>query len=164
VAEAGPGSPVPEQQDGPKKRRFRNFLLQPLVQVKLGLYSIIMAMIFSGTVATILIVHLSKFAEIVLALTDVEDEVGDLLNTYMADVKWWLLLAIIVFLVANILVSVLYTHRLVGPTFAFRRHIRSLAEGNYRARTFLRKGDAFIEVADELNNLSEVLERRHTGR
>ena len=150
--------------EGPKKRKIRNYLLQPLVQVKLGLYSVLLAFVFAGTVAAILTIHLGDFASIVMALTNVEAEVNELLNTYMTDLWRWLVLSIFVFLVANIVVSILFTHRLVGPTFAFRRHIRSLAEGNYQVRTFLRKGDAFIEVADELNNLAEVLEKRHSGQ
>jgi len=143
------------------KRRVRNFLLQPLIQIKLGLYSILLAVGFSVAVGAILWLNLAKFAQIVLQLTDVEDEVYDLLNSYMADTRWWLALAIVAFLVANIMVSIFFTHRLIGPTIAFRRHIRSLAEGRYNARTYLRRGDAFAEVADELNHLSEILERQN---
>jgi len=152
--------PVKISEGGKAKRRVRNFLLQPLIQVKLGLYSILLAAGFSAAIGGILYVNLAKFAQIVLQLTDVEDEVYDLLNTYMADTKWWLALAIAVFLVCNVLVSIIYTHRLIGPSIAFRRHIRNLAEGRFNARTYLRKGDAFVEVADELNHLSEVLERQ----
>jgi hypothetical protein len=35
-----------------------------------------------------------------------------------------------------------------------------IAEGKYSYRTNLRKGDAFAEVADDLNNLSTVLEQK----
>lgn len=155
------GAPGQGSEGAKAKRRVRNFLLQPLVQIKLGLYSILLAIGFSAAVAAILWLNLAKFAQIVLQLTDVEDEVYDLLNSYMADTRWWLVLAIVVFLMANILVSIFFTHRLIGPTIAFRRHIRSLAEGRYNARTYLRRGDAFAEVADELNHLSEVLERQN---
>jgi len=48
----------------------------------------------------------------------------------------------------------------VGPTVAFRRHLRALAAGDYSARTYLRPHDAFQEVADELNALSRALETR----
>ena len=44
-------------------------------------------------------------------------------------------------------------------TCALPIYIRSIAEGRYNARTYLRKGDAFAEVADELNRLSEVMEK-----
>src|SRR5690606_825027 len=71
----------------------------------------------------------------------------------------YIYLAFFVYLAATIGTSVLFTHKLVGPTIAFRRHIRSIADGRYNARTYLRKGDAFLAVADELNSLSEVMQR-----
>ncbi len=149
---------------GKAKRRLRNFLLQPLLQIKLGLYTIILAILFSASVAGILYVQLGKVFEIVIQLTDVEEEVKDLLMTYINGTTWWFLLAIGIFIAANILVSVTYTHKLVGPTYAFRRHILQLVDGKAGARTFLRKGDAFSEVADALNLLSEKMEADKTAK
>jgi len=146
------------------KRRVRNFLLMPLVQVKLGLYSILLTILFSATVAGILYVNLKKFAVIVLQLTDVQEEVTELLDSYMSDTRWYLGLAIATFIAISVVVSILYTHRLIGPTIAFRRHVRALADGRYNVRTFLRKGDAFSELADELNHLSKVLDRQDVSK
>jgi len=142
------------------KRRVRNFLLMPLLQVKLGLYSILLTILFSAAMAGILYLNLKKFAVIVLQLTDVQEEVTELLDAYMRDTRWYLGIAIATFIAINVVISVLYTHRLIGPTIAFRRHVRALADGRYNVRTFLRKGDAFAELADELNHLSEVLDRQ----
>jgi nitrogen fixation/metabolism regulation signal transduction histidine kinase len=150
--------------DGQSRRSFKNFLLQPLLQIKLGLYTIIVAAIFCLTVTCILYYHLGRFAAIVFELTDIQDEVRELMANYISDAKWALALALVIFFAANILLAVLYTHRLVGPTVAFRRHIRSLAEGRYSVRTILRKGDAFVEVSDELNNLSQILEDRSSQK
>ena len=152
---AGTGS---AQESGKQKRRIKNFLLQPLIQIKLGLYSIILAVLFCFAVGGILYFHLSKFMTIVLELTDVQEEVSELLHLYMSGAWLWLGIAMFCFLFINILVSVIYTHKLVGPTFAFRRHLQNLAQGRYDIRTYLRKNDAFKEVANDLNHLSEVLE------
>lgn len=119
---------------------------------------------FSFTIVAILYINLGKVYHMVLALTDVPDEVGDVITSHLKDTAGWIALVVVLFLVANIIISIIYTHRLVGPTYAFRRHIRSLAEGRYSARTFLRKNDAFVEVADELNHLAEVLERKSAAR
>ncbi|MEZ4742975.1 MAG: hypothetical protein R3B45_11095 [Bdellovibrionota bacterium] len=145
---------------GKSGRSIRGILIDPLVQVRLGLYSILLALVFSAVVSAILYVNLSKFAEIVMALTDVEEDVIALFATYMADARWWLLLAIIVFLFLNIIVSIVFTHKLVGPTVAFNRQIKELIAGNYSARVHLRKNDAFTEVADNLNNLAAQLESK----
>lgn len=154
--QANPVAPQPKV----IKRRLRNYLLQPLVQVKLGLYSILLSLGLAVAVGGILYANLRKIYTLILALTDVPEEANEVLATHIAGMSGWLILTVVIYLALTILISVLFTHRLIGPTIAFRRHIRALSEGRYNSRTFLRKGDAFEEVADELNHLSEVLERK----
>jgi hypothetical protein len=144
---------------GKAKRRVRNFMLQPLLQVKLGLYSILLSMLFAIALGAILYHNFHGLVGSIVLLTDAEDEVNDLFMDYWRGTQIWIYLCFFIYLLATVLVSVLYTHRLVGPTIAFRRHIRSIADGRYNARTYLRKGDAFAEVAEELNRLSEIMER-----
>jgi hypothetical protein len=151
------------QSGGKAKRRVRNFLLQPLLQVKIGLFSILLSILFAGAVAALLYFNFFPLIDTVLKMTDADEEVRDFFMDEWRAKQLWVYLAFFVYLVAQITMSVLYTHRLVGPTYAFRRHIRSIAEGRYNARTYLRKGDGFLEVADELNNLSEVMERKFGG-
>ncbi len=152
---------------GPKskaKRRAKNFMLQPLLQVKLGIYTIIISVLFSAALAAILYFNFSSLINSIVLMTDAEEEVREIFMSYWKGTQLWIYLTFLVYLVLTILVSVLYTHKLIGPTIAFRRHIRMIAEGRYNARTYLRKGDAFVEVADELNRLSEVMERKAQGR
>ena len=148
---------------GKAKRSFKNYLLQPLLQVKLGMYCIILAVVFAATLGSILYVNFGELINSIVLMTDLEEDVRELFYDYWKSTQIWIYLTFIGYLSLTILVSVLYTHKLVGPTIAFKRHARSLAEGRYNARTYLRKGDAFVEVADELNHLSEVLERM-TGK
>lgn len=142
------------------RRHLKNFLLQPLVQIRLGFYSILLAFAFSGLILGILYVNLFRFYDVVMELTDLRDEVTSLLESYLVETVWWVAGCIILYLLVNIVVSVFYTHRLVGPTFAFRRQIAALMNGNYKARITLRKGDAFLEVAEDLNKLAEHMENR----
>ena len=62
-------------QNAQDKRKFRNYFLQPLLQIKLGLYSIILTAVFSLTVSVILYLNLVDFATIIFALTDSESEI-----------------------------------------------------------------------------------------
>lgn len=142
------------------KRKFSNFLLQPLLQVRLGLYAIILSIFFGLGVFTIIYVNFYKFYDLVLELTDLREEVTEILNSYIQGVVIWLLLALFVYFVITVGISIFFTHRLIGPTFAFRRHIKELTRGNYKSRVNLRKGDAFTEVADDLNELAAKLEQQ----
>ena len=141
------------------RRQLKNFLLQPLLQVKLGLYSILLAAAFSTVIYYILYMNLKDFGEIVLALTDTESEIRDLFLTYMQETQWWLLLAVFFFLMANVTISIVYTHKLVGPTIAFRNHVQRLIDGQFKSRVHLRQNDAFLELAATLNQLAEALEK-----
>jgi nitrogen fixation/metabolism regulation signal transduction histidine kinase len=141
-------------------RSIKNYALQPLLQVRLGLYSILLSFAFAVIIAGILYVNLAKFSAIIVQLTGVEDEVNDLLAQYIAPAKIQILVALVAYVLINIIVTILFTHKLIGPTVAFRRHIRMIAEGKLNYRTNLRKGDAFSEVAQDLNNLSSILEQK----
>lgn len=144
------------------KRTVKNYLLQPLLQVKLGLYCIILAVLFAVALGAILYFNFAGLINSIILMTDAEAEVRDIFLSYWRDTQMWLYLSVGVYLVATVAISVVYTHKLVGPTIAFRRHLRNLAEGRFNSRTHLRRGDAFSEVADELNHLSEVLERKNS--
>jgi hypothetical protein len=154
----------PQTLGGKAKRRMRNYMLQPLLQVKIGLYSILLSILFAGALAAIVYTNFSGLVSSIVLLTDAEAEVKDLFMQYWKDAQLWIFLCFGIYLLATVSISVLYTHKLIGPTIAFRRHIRSIAEGRYNARTYLRKGDAFSEVADELNHLSELMEKRSQGQ
>lgn len=145
---------------GKASRSIKNYALQPLLQVRLGLYSILLSLLFALIIGGILYFNLAKFSAIIVQLTGVEDEVNDLLQQYIAPAKIQVVLALLAYISVNMVVTILYTHKLIGPTVAFRRHIRMIAEGKFGYRTNLRKGDAFSEVADDLNNLSAQLEQK----
>lgn len=63
-----------------------------------------------------------------------------------------------------IVLSVVYAHRMIGPTVAFRRHIEAMKNGDYSSRVHLRKRDAFKDMRDDLNELAALLERQDKKR
>ncbi len=141
------------------KRKLSNFLLQPLLQIRLGLYAIILSLIFSGTLAVIIYTNFFRFYDLILELTDLREDVEVLLRSYVQGMTVWIALAMVIYFFITVGVSIFFTHRLVGPTYAFRRHVRELIRGNYSSRVILRKDDAFQEVAEDLNELANTLEQ-----
>ncbi len=147
-----------------QKRRLRNYLLDPLLQVKLGLYAIVLALAFCSIMVGAFYSNFYKFYDLVLELTDLREEVTQILNSYLEDMIVWTVLGTLVYFVLMVTMSIFYTHRLVGPTYAFRRHIRELVKGNYKSRVSLRKSDAFSHIAEELNELAATLETRAASK
>ncbi len=150
-----------EGQKGPHKfvRNVKNYALQPYFQVRLGVYSVVLSLIFAVILSGILYLNLGKLLEIIVELTGVPEEVRDLLDQYINPAKIQVFGAVAIYAAINIGMTILFTHHLVGPTIAFRRHVQMISEGNYQHRTILRKGDAFAEVAEDLNKLSQQFEQ-----
>jgi signal transduction histidine kinase len=69
-----------------------------------------------------------------------------------------------VYIFAVLLLSVGYAHRMIGPMVPIRRQTEALKNGDYSARVTLRKRDAFSELADDLNELAQVLEEQEKTR
>lgn len=154
----------PEHVSGRHKRRIRNYLLEPRVQLRLGLVNVIMSLAFAATSLGILAYHQRQREARWLELSGVSPDMQAILTAYQ--VELFVILAGLgaVFVILSVGLSILFTHRMVGPTYAFRRHIRALREGDYDAYTGLRPNDAFEEVAAELNELSAALRARAASR
>jgi nitrate/nitrite-specific signal transduction histidine kinase len=142
------------------KRSARNYLLQPSLQLQLGIISVIVSTFFCGLAAILTYFSLSTFYSMVIELTDLKEEVVQIQDQIMTMMLPWVAALCLLYLAINVFLSIYYTHRLVGPTVAFQRHARSLIEGNYSSRINLRKHDAFEEVAEVLNELAKQLEEK----
>lgn len=150
---------TPRFSRGLGQRKLRNLLLQPLLQIRLGLYSILLTIFFSGMILGVLYLNLMDFTQIVLALTDSESEIRDLFADYISQTIWWIGILIVTFIASSIVLSVTYTHKLVGPTIAFRHQLQKLQRGQFDNKIQLRKGDAFQEIANEINMLTDVMQQ-----
>lgn len=146
-----------------KKRKLSNFLLQPLLQTKIGLYSIILSFVFAVLIAIICYVNLGELFVFIIDMTEAPKEVHAIINSYLASMQAWIYLSLIGYVILTIALSIWYTHRLVGPTIAFRRHLEAIDNGEFDHRTILRKNDAFSEVAEKLNEVSANMEKRGKG-
>lgn len=72
-----------------------------------------------------------------------------------------ILLAIVaVAMFATIAYGVHLTHRIVGPVYAFNRHLGWLRDGNYSRDLTLRKKDEFKNLAQMFNSMQSALRHR----
>ena len=139
------------------RRKLRNFLLMPQMQMRLGFYTLVLATFFFTALVGIVYLKMNEILSLVVQLTDAENEVQEVLFSYVQSMSWWIIFSVCLYVVVSLFVTIWYTHKLVGPSYAFRRHVKALIGGDMSARTKLRNGDAFGELADDLNLLSEKL-------
>jgi methyl-accepting chemotaxis protein len=139
------------------KRRLSNFLLQPIIQTRIGAYCIGLSFLFAAVIAGIVYVHLGKLFGFIIEMTDAPEEVQTIIMSYLSSIQTWVYLTLAAYILFVLAISIWYTHRLVGPMVAFKRHFEALQQGNFNHRTNLRKNDAFHEAANELNKATEIL-------
>lgn len=142
------------------QRKLANFLLQPMVQLRIGAINVMLSLTFVLLLGAYVYMKFVQFVEVVTTLTEASDEVGTMLSEYLGKVALTGGVLALVFVLISLATSIYLTHRLVGPTVAFRRHIDALIGGDYKVNTKLRSHDAFVEVADSLNRLSEALQKK----
>ena len=158
-----PEQPVSEPHAPVVRRRYRNLLLKPGLQTMLGVYLVLLSLAFSVSIGVVLYFNFSELVDVVLTMTEAQEEVREIFHSYWAGTQIYIYMIFFTYILAAVGLTVWYTHHLVGPTIAFRRHILALKDGDFVARTHLRKGDAFEEVASALNALSESLEQKNKG-
>lgn len=141
------------------KRHIANFLLQPLIQLRIGLAGIGLMIAGFAVLSAYVYAKMADFTEVIVTLTESDQSIRNLIAHYINSTGLVALCIVVATMVVNMIVTIYFTHKMVGPTVAFRRHIGQLQKGVYGQRVKLRKGDAFIEVADELNKLAEILEQ-----
>ncbi len=120
-------------------------------------------MVFAVLLWVILYKGFDGIYEFVMLQGEVGKQIGAVIKFQTQNVIVIFSTLTIAYILITVFLSMIYLHKMVGPTIAFRRHIDALKSGNYDSRITLRKNDAFTEVAQELNELAEVLEKSRLG-
>jgi methyl-accepting chemotaxis protein len=71
-----------------------------------------------------------------------------------------LLIFILVLVIVTVMYGLRFSHRVVGPIFAFNRHMNWIREGNFTRDLKLREGDEFEHLAETFNAMQSSLRRR----
>ncbi len=150
-------------EEKPIKRKLSNFLIRPLVQTKLGIYCITVSLAFGVFLSFVIYVNMARFIDYTMHLTRAEATIESMLRQNLASIQFFIYLIVACYVASMVVLSIWYTHRLVGPIVAFEKHIDALQNGDFTHRTYLRKGDTFHDTAELLNQATESLEERFNG-
>jgi HAMP domain-containing protein len=145
-----------------ERRKARNFLLKPGIQLRLPLYVLLLSFTFLLLGVLFGNLYFEQTYITLLQTTTQSEYVQQVLARQTQDFKELVLLLLTGYVLLVLVVTVIYTHRLIGPAIPLLRHVKALQAGRYTHRVSLRKYDAFTELADELNELAESLHKsRH---
>jgi methyl-accepting chemotaxis protein len=143
-----------------ENRKARNMLLKPVLQLKLALYAIVLTLIFLCTTVFFGKMYFEQTYITLVENTTQAEYIQAVVSQQVHQFKSMFLLLLVVYTVMMVVMITVYTHRMIGPTLPIMRHIRALKDGFYSQRVKLRRYDCFQELADELNQLAETLEKR----
>jgi methyl-accepting chemotaxis protein len=141
-----------------ERRKARNFLLKPGIQLRLPLYVLLLSFTFVLLAVLFGNLYFEQTYVTLLQTTTQSEYVQRLLARQTQEFRELALLLLSGYVLLMVVVTVIYTHRLIGPVIPMLRHVKALREGRYTHRVSLRKHDAFTELADELNELAETLQ------
>jgi len=144
---------------GEERRRKWNLLLQPALQLKLPVYLLLITIGFAAFQLVHGYIAYNQLFGTVLKVAGHPPMLEELLREQTRDFLEVSAEVAIAYIALVLLLSVTYAHRMIGPTVAFRRVVEAMKNGDYAARVKLRKGDAFSELAEDLNELASILER-----
>ena len=154
------GNQTPKRVKYDKQRRFLNLLLEPYVQVPIGVFSTVLSFGFVLSIGGVLYWKFHELYSLLLLLSDADLEIASMTMELMYEVKWWFFGISSLFLGLHILLGIIYTHRLIGPSYAIKQHIIRLLQNDYSKKIHLRKKDSLQDLSKLLNDLTDHLKNR----
>lgn len=140
-------------------RKARNMLQQAAHQLKLPFYIILLSVVFLLLTVMLGNIYFQQTYDSMMATSTQPDYLQQVITQQAHDFRMLSLLLLAVYAALVIVVSTIFTHRLIGPTLPIKRHITALQQGRYGQRVVLRRHDGLQDVAEELNLLAEALEQ-----
>ncbi len=144
-------------------RKLKNILVEPFKQIKIGLYLMLLNVLFGISSAAAFYYFISDYYKVVynlIRLVKLPPEAVLALETQAQQVQIWaiLILALIclLFIIITTFLALRWTHRMYGPINAINNQLRRLIQGENITRIELRKGDEFHETAALINQYIQV--------
>jgi methyl-accepting chemotaxis protein len=140
-----------------KQRRLKNYLINPRVQFRFFTPYLVQLVMVATLIEGILYYNSRILRE---AIPQVGPESTLLISEMFMKLAVASAVALVFIAVVGFAILLVQSHRLLGPIVPITRFIRGLANGELEQDLILRKNDDLKQVADELNNLAQVLRKR----
>ncbi|MCY4380892.1 MAG: hypothetical protein OXC40_04920 [Proteobacteria bacterium] len=144
-----------------RRRKLKNFLLKPRAQLELVI-NIVTLTIFFGTSASLIIYfQLNDIFNTLYIMSEIDGDTSRTLSNDWNHSITLLVGFIFLYVLTTTVICIIHSHRMIGPTVAFKRQLNAILSCNYKTRIKLRDGDYYQDLAELFNRLSEQLEQKH---
>jgi methyl-accepting chemotaxis protein len=160
----GPAAPRHEGEPGHRHRRFRNYLVDTSLQLRLASYLLAVAALLSIGLGWLLWQAWQETSRVIaLGAPDSAETLASALANEDRGRMVLVGAAMVGVLLGLLAAAVVITHRIAGPAFAIGRTCRQVAEGNLSHPRPLRSHDLLLELGDEVTAMVEALRGREAG-
>jgi methyl-accepting chemotaxis protein len=135
-----------------KSFRRRHFFIDKQLQTKYLLLTILLLLTYSLLFVILIFLPYMLPLHLDLPLADRAEAAKVLLVLHRSV---WPPLVVVILLFSGL--SILITHKIVGPLYHVKKVLHEMTEGKLDVRVTLRKGDDLQELADHVNQLSVML-------
>lgn len=146
------------------KRKFKNILIEPFKQIKIGLYLIALNLLFGISSGGTFYYFISDYYKVVANLVKLFKLPAAFANSLSVQAESTKFLALclvamfcLLFILITIVLTLKWTHRMYGPILSINNHLKQILEDGSFSPITLRKGDDFKVTANLIN---QVLARK----
>ena len=141
--------------NGRNARKLSNLLIAPRAQLFFVFCFVSFGLILSVSYHSIIAVPFGNM---------IYDSPGTTAYNLMSEVftnpELLVVVVMALFVLLCMFFALMITHRIYGPVIPINRHIEELIAGNFTHQTQLRKRDELQSIADNLNRLSQKLQKK----
>jgi HAMP domain-containing protein len=155
---------APQNYNNRPKRNLRSLLIEPFKQIKLGLYVMIVTVIFSGIAGYFYREAFDEQYAHVMEIFGVVDEATKdevVVNDIFKKNRIKLVIVFVAYVLVMFWVIFRSTHKYYGPLVSIDRFIRHMTDGQYHQRVTIRRGDELGKLAQSLNEMAAALEKKY---
>jgi len=146
--------------NGSQKRRFRNYLIDSSIQLRLASYLVAVACVISVGMGWLLWSAYRESSRIMLLDPRVDEQLAMLMAREDRERMLWLGLTLVAVILCLLVLALVVTHRVAGPTVAIGQTCRRIARGDLSRPRPLRRHDLLVDLADEVALMIEGLRER----
>jgi HAMP domain-containing protein len=145
---------------GSQKRRFRNYLIDSSIQLRLASYLVAVACAISVGMGWLLWSAYRESSRLMLLDPRLDETLAGMMAREDRERMLWLGIALVAVILCLLVVALVVTHRVAGPTIAIGQTCRRVAAGDLSRPRPLRRRDLLVDLADEVSLMIDGLRER----
>jgi methyl-accepting chemotaxis protein len=143
-----------------QKRRIRNYLIDSSIQLRLASYLVAVACLISIGMGWLLWSAYRESSRLMMLDPRLDETLVGLMAREDRERMLWLGIALVAVILCLLLVALVVTHRVAGPTVAIGQTCRRIGAGDLSRPRPRRRRDLLVDLADEVSLMIEGLRDR----